>query len=186
MSDEDDPTARWSPDDQLISSCRNGGRSMSDLAPPDRCWAVAGLTRLGLTAAETADLLDCSLRLVRSVRADPMTLVCAMYMAEADHFRDELRLARSELRIETCRHAETAADRERIKAQLDRLLDAHLVGAVDTCSQGHPMTEYNTYRRPNGTRSCRECHRARQAGYRARRVLPRGSTDSEIGETSTP
>ena len=61
--------------------------------------------------AETADLLDCSLRLVRTVRADPMTMVCLLYMNEADHFTEELRLVRSELRLETARHCETAARR---------------------------------------------------------------------------
>lgn len=180
MSDEStepEVDGRWEPDEQLIASARNGGRRMADLSAADRCWAVAGLTRLGLTAAETADLLDCSLRLVRTVRADPMTLVCLLYQNETDHFRDELRLARSELRLETARHNETAAELRRTKTHLDRLLDAHIVGFSGTCSKGHPMTEYNTYRRPDGRRCCRECHRERQAGYRSR---DRATADSTI------
>lgn len=39
--------------------------------------------------------------------------------------------------------------------------------AVKTqCHRGHPFTESNTYRRPNGKRECRECARA----YELRRV----------------
>jgi hypothetical protein len=48
----------------------------------------------------------------------------------------------------------------------DELVDALAVGGVDACRRGHPLVPYNTYRH-GGKRFCRECHRVRQAGYRA-------------------
>ena len=108
-------------------------QAMADLDLPDRCWAVAGLTRAGITAPDIADRLGCSLRLVRSVRAEPMTQLCIRYMAEADHFTDELRLARSEQHRLTDDLNRVTAEHARVKCQLANLLDAHMVGAVSTC-----------------------------------------------------
>lgn len=161
---------RWTPDDMLIDACRSGGRAMADLEAPDRCWAVAGMRRAGLTSAEIADLLDCSVRLVKAVAAEPMTSLCAMLQAETDHFADETRLLRSEL--DRARRAEAAAcsTSTRLRSQIDRLLHPE---QVDMCGAGlHEMTAYNTYVRPgNGRRMCRACHRERQADRRRRSDL---------------
>lgn len=160
---------RWEPDDHLIPAAISGRCRMSDLQGPDRAWAVAGMTSAGLTAQAIADRLDCSLRLVKSVRSEPMTLVCARLMAETSAFENELRLLRSERSRSAAEAEEARAELERTKRQLDNLLDAHIVGAVDTCRSGHPMTDYNTYRSANGKRHCRECNRERSAAYRERK-----------------
>lgn len=162
-------TERWEPDDQLIPACRAGGRSMADLDTPDRCWAVAGMTRAGLTAETIADLLDCSLRLVKSVRAEPMTAVCLLLMDETAAFEAETRLLRSELRATTRDVAALTSTAADLRAQLDRVIDARLTGErVDVCSAGtHLMTEQNTYRN-QGRRWCRACRRENQRRYRAR------------------
>lgn len=162
---------RWEPDEHLIACARSGGKRMADLDAPDRSWVVAGLTLQGLTADETADLLGCSLRLVRSVRADPMTLVCTRLMEESEHFSHELRLAQSERRAALRDLASMTSDRDRIKAQLDRVIDARIVGErVDVCSTGdHLMTPDNVYKH-RGRRWCRACARERQ---RRRRDLQR-------------
>lgn len=39
----------------------------------------------------------------------------------------------------------------------------------DECINGHAWTDENTYVKPDGTRDCRACIRARVAAYRARR-----------------
>ena len=69
---------RWEPDEQLVPAVLASvrGYSMAALSFPDRCWVVAGLTLAGLTAEEIAERLACSLRLVRSLRAEDMTQVC--------------------------------------------------------------------------------------------------------------
>ena len=36
------------------------------------------------------------------------------------------------------------------------------------CDSGHPFNEENTYRRPNGKRSCKACHRIADNAYKRR------------------
>ena len=152
------------PDDQLVPAALASKCAMSELSGPDRCWVVAGLTLAGLTGYEIAERLSCSLRLVRTVRAEPMTRVCLW----AQTFTDELRLSRSEHRL--ARFALTAAEGEaaRLRAQIGRLID---VRPAAVCARAHDMTDpYNRYER-DGRTWCRACHRERQATYRARRRM---------------
>lgn len=159
---------RWSPDLQLIPAVMaGGGRKMSQLPTPDRCWVVAGLTLMGLTAEEIADRLDCSLRLVRSIRAEDMTAVCTYVQTESRNFSDELRLAQSQSRSTVTRLAEVESQLERTKAQLDRMIDAHIIGAKCCPKCGTPMTGYNVYVW-NNKHYCRECHRQRSKAHRER------------------
>lgn len=145
---------------------------MSDLRDADRSWVVAGLTLAGLTAEDIADRLSCSLRLVRSVRAADMTQLCLILQRESRNFAQELRLAQSEL-AQSLRDLATMTDeRDRVKGQLDRVIDARLVGApVNVCNQSHLMTDWNVYVDQRGRRWCRECHALRQRDYRLARKL---------------
>lgn len=159
---------RWAPDLQLIAAVMaGGGRRMSQLSVPDRCWVVAGMTLLGLTAEEIADRLSCSLRLVRAVRAEDMTAVCTFVQTESRNFADELRLAQTQLRLLSTRLAERETELARTRSQLDRMIDAHLVGAKCCPRCSTPMTGYNVYVW-NGKNYCRECHRRRQQLHRDR------------------
>jgi hypothetical protein len=144
---------------------------MSNLTDADRSWVVAGLTLGGFTAEDIADRLGCSLRLVRSVRAADMTQVCLIYQREVEAFANQMALADSDARTLRRDLSDMAADRDRIKAQFDRVLDARLVGQpIDTCGQGHLMADWNTYWNA-GRRWCRECHASRQRDYRLARKL---------------
>lgn len=165
--------SRWEPDDQLIAAvrCGSGSRKMSDLSDADRSWVVAGLTLAGFTAEDIRDRLGCSLRLIRSIRAADMTQVCLILQRETLAFTNQMALADSDARVLRRDLSTMTDDRDRIKAQLDRVLDARLVGTpVDTCGQGHLMTDWNTYWH-GGRRWCRECHAARQRDYRLARKL---------------
>ncbi len=51
-------------------------------------------------------------------------------------------------------HTSVLADRNRAKTH---------------CRHGHPYSGDNVYRRPGGGRTCRTCHRANEAKYRAER-----------------
>lgn len=159
---------RWMPDEQLVASVLAGsGRKMSQLESSDRSWVVAGLTLAGLTAEDIADRLGCSLRLVRSIRAEDMTQVCVQMQTETANFTSELRLARSQIRSQALTIEQLQAELKRTKAKLDRLVDAHLIGARNCGRCGTPMTGYNVYvHRPTGKEFCRECHRRRQQAYR--------------------
>ena len=150
----------WEPDDQLVPAVLARHRPLSGLSQPDRCWAVAGLTLAGLTAEDIAERLGCSLRLVRSIRAEAMTQVCAYVQRETHAFTDELRLARSELSAAR-RSAETAeAEAARLRTTLVRLTEAPSV-----CQRGHVLDRYNSHIDRHGHRRCRACHRERQATY---------------------
>lgn len=165
--------ARWLPDDQLIEAVRHGcgSRRMSELTDADRCWVVAGLGAAGLTAEDIADRLHCSLRLVRSIRAETMTQVCALYQQEVAAFANSSALAESDLRAVRRELATMTEDRDRLRGQLDRVIDARLAGEpVDACGRGHLMVDWNVYWH-GGRRWCRECHAERQRDYRLAKRL---------------
>lgn len=167
---------RWHPDDQLIPAILAGSpTTMADLGPADRAWVVAGLRLKGHTADAIADRLSCSLRLVRAVSAEPITAVAMLYQREAETFGDELRMTSSEVQRLARALADAERDRDRYKAQLDRLLDSYLTGeggpTFPKC--GHPKTRYNTYEHPRtGKTYCRQCHAEAQARYEAKARRP--------------
>lgn len=143
---------------------------MADLTAPDRAWLVAGLTLAGLTAKDIADRLGCSLRLVRSIRAEPSTQVCLIAQIESRNFADELRLEKSEHQVTRCERDEWRAEAERNRRQVDNLLDARMIGEpISTCRQcGYQLDWGNTYiHEKTGKKSCRNCHRNRMATRRA-------------------
>lgn len=158
---------RWHPDHHLVDAILAGSSTtVADLSGPDRSWVVAGLTRAGLTAEDIADRLKpCSLRLVRSIRAEPMTLVCHMYQDEASHFADELRMVSVEL---TRALADLRAERDeaaRVREQRDRMIDSMAIGEpVRLCRRGaHVMDRWNTYvHAKTGKKQCRACRRERE------------------------
>ena len=161
-------TDRWQPDQQLVPAvlaAPRATRPMADLAGPDRAWVVAGLTLAGMTAEEIADRLACSLRLVRTIRAEDMTAVCLLYQAESEHFADELRLARSEAGRLTSELADAHAQIRALRDQVARLIGTPLCRKC-----GEPLVGYNLYVEPGSKRRrCRNCHRNRQKDWRAKR-----------------
>jgi len=169
-----EPTAaeRWRPDEQLIAALLAGSATtMDDLDVYDRAWAVAGLKLEGLTAEAIKDRLECSLRQVRAIAADPGAVMAKLYMLEREAFADTLRMLQSEVQRLDRARADAAAEATRYKAQLDRVLAKLMADGGPTFPKcGHPKTRYNTYEAPKtGKLSCRQCHAEAQADYRARR-----------------
>ena len=160
-----DERVRWSPDEQLVASVLAGsGRKMSQLGSSDRSWVVAGLTLAGLTAEDIADRMDCSLRLVRSIRAEDMTRVCSIMQQESLAFANEMRLLRSENRAAVSVIGELREELGRVRGKLSRLVDARV--GVKRCGKcDSVMDRYNAYVH-NGKEFCRTCHRRRQQAYR--------------------
>ncbi|QIG58997.1 HNH endonuclease [Gordonia phage AnClar] len=157
-----EPT-RWEPDEHIVAAARAGRLTMADLDSPDRAWVVAHLTAEGMTAADAADRLSCSVRLIKTVRADPMTAVVALLIAETAAFEGESRLLRSELAVANTAAAQCAAETERLRAQVARLVGER------SCNAGHELTPWNSYRRPDGRIECRQCIAARSRRYRQNR-----------------
>ena len=165
-----DAATKWSPDEHLVASIMSGSSAlrMSDLKTPDRCWAVAGMLLAGVKPGEIAMRLDCTLRLVRSVIALPMTTVCTYAQVETENWINEGRLKDSALRAVQERNAELGGEVERTRDKLNRMIDAAIVGE-DSCKRcGTPWDKGNTYWH-NGRRFCRCCNARRNKDYREAR-----------------
>lgn len=162
---------------------------MADLCAPDRAWIVAGLTLADLTAKDIADRLDCSLRLVRSIRAEPSTQVCYIAQKESRNFANELRLERSEHQVTRRERDEWRAEAERNRRQVDNLLDARMIGEpIATCRQcGHQMDYGNRYTHAKtGKKGCRNCQRRRMNEWRSAKRLGMTLQEYRLSQVVTP
>jgi len=166
---------KWSPDEGLITAVRTGRctQRYATMTPADRSWVVAGLTRAGYTAERMAELMGCSLRTVRVIKAEPMTRMAELLQTEAAAFEAELSLARSEHARLNSELASCTLAQRRMRANLIRVTSPRITEGHPLCARGvHRMTPYNTYEN-GGRRWCRECHRIREAGRRARKRAAR-------------
>lgn len=114
---------RWEPDLHLLVHAKMGGCRAVDLTGPDRAWVVAGLTAAGLTADEIADRLHCSLRLVRQIKAEPMTIV-ATYALGIQEKLDSARSLIGRLRRDHTSEMKRAATRiKQVEYQRDQYIE---------------------------------------------------------------
>lgn len=117
------PTTSWQPDEHLITAAQAGQLHIRNLSQEDRSWVVAGLTARGVTAEDTATMLRCSLRLIKQIRAHPMTAV-SLY---AQSIAVEVETARARNKTTSRAHAYELEDlrmtAERYKRQRDDLID---------------------------------------------------------------
>lgn len=156
-----------------VLSAPKASRKMTELSGPDRSWLVAGLTDAGVTAQDIADRLGCSLRLVRSIRAEDMTQMAWLWLESERKAADDLRAEKSEHALTRRELAESERECARLRTQHDQLVIKlqRIRGRDVTFGCGHPMVDYNTYK-SNGRRYCKECRRKREAVRRARRRAP--------------
>lgn len=155
------PAERWEPDGHLIEAALSTPKfriTMRELSAPDRAWLVAGLTLAGLTAKEIAARLSCSLRRVRTIRAEDMTHVCLLAQQREASLSGDLRKMELEYRLARIDLDQQGRDLRRLKKQLDQVVDAHLVGTLSLFRCGHPKVGYNVYRH-GGRDYCRSCRR---------------------------
>lgn len=170
---------RWQPDDQLVPAILAGSRKrMADLSDSDRSWVVAGLGIAGLTAEEIAERLKCSLRLVRSVRALPLTRAFEYAQTETTNWVNEARLASTALRAAESRIAAMESELTRARAKLSRMIDAHIVGTPSCRRCGTPWDRGNTYFE-GGKRRCRNCNRLKQQRFRERQKAQEQCSDRD-------
>jgi hypothetical protein len=178
----DGPVARWVPDELLVASVMGSPRAfrgMTELPGADRAWLVAGLTLSGLTAADIASRLSCSLRLVKSIRAEDMTAVSVWAQRQVQVLSDQVRaeqVAHAASRQELGR---VRVEAERLRRQVEDLVKALSRGVVVDrfVGCGHPKVDWNLYLHKGFDRKgrecvrefCRECGRDRAAKYRSRR-----------------
>lgn len=162
---------RWEPDSHIVEAALSTpkfGKRMTDLSGPDRSWLVAGLTLAGMTTHTIAERLSCSLRLVKTIRADEMTQVCLVAQDREAAMLDELRKMELEYRLAQLSLKSKDAENIRLRRQLDQILDAHTSGSLSVFRRcGHPKVGYNVYR-SHGREYCRECRRAWDQNHRKR------------------
>lgn len=156
--------ARWEPDHQMIAAFLADPRPRKDLklSPADRAWVVAGLTLADLDADDIATRIGVCMRLVRTIRAEPMTQICMFYQREVETFTNEMRMVSGELQAMALQLNTTEAELTRTRRQL-----ANLIGRTEfKC--GHKMDYGNTYENPKtGKKFCRTCHADRERNKRA-------------------
>lgn len=172
------PPPRWEPDNQMVAAVLaspKAWRGMTQLCDWDRAWLVAGLTLANMTAWEIAERLGCSLRLVRSIRAEDRTQACVAAQRDNHELTDDLRTERGEHALTRRDLAEALTREARLQTKLDQIVDRlTTTGKVDTFPRCvHPLVPYNTYEH-KGQKRCRECRREWQANLR-------NSQKSEIG-----
>lgn len=156
----------WHPDEHLVDALLAGSKTvMADLGETDRSWAVAGLKAAGLSGSEIAEVLQCSVRLVRAVQAKPLTRAFAYAQTETRTWVDENRLMRHAIDVAHRDRDALASELRRTREKLGRMIDAHVVG-TPTCGRcGTPWDAGNTYWN-TGKRYCRECNRRKQQAFR--------------------
>lgn len=144
----------WEPDPHLIPAATDGRLQATKMTEPDRAYVVAVLTRRGESADRIADRLHCSPRLVKRIRAEPLT----QQIRRAEHAEEQLKAAVS--RAESCtelRHREqelAEAAAARVRAQLDQLVEQlrRTRHALDTARAGQTVTVHvHVYRRRHVT-----------------------------------
>lgn len=177
---------RWTPDEQLVPAVLAGSsaRRMADLCDADRSWAVAGMSAAGCTAEEIAYRLGCSLRLVRTIRAAPMTRVCTYALTETRNFTDELRLRDSALAGLRAQLSAAADESAALRVQRDNLIEAAAARSTVCGRCGTALCGYNLYEN-GGKRYCRACGRRRAQEARDRRAAARRAAETSVEAAGT-
>lgn len=164
--------ARWLPDDLIVAAVASSPKApkpISGYTGADRAWLVAGLTAAGLTAADIAGRLSCSVRLVKFIRAEELTAVCVWAQRTVRRVEDRLRA--EAVAHQACRQ-ELAMERAR-SAKLDRQVDELFAAlasrvAVELFRCGHAKVPGNVYRN-RGVDRCRRCRCKNSIAYYVRR-----------------
>ncbi|TCN51812.1 hypothetical protein EV641_109203 [Rhodococcus sp. SMB37] len=119
----DTHTTNWQPDDHLITAAQAGQLHIRNLTAEDRSWVVAGLTARGVTAEDTATMLRCSLRLIKQIRAHPMTAVSHYAQTIAVEVETTVSKEKTKNRAHAYELENLRMTAERYKQQRDKLID---------------------------------------------------------------
>lgn len=117
-----DRRRRWVPDENLVDHVRLTKVDYRRFCLEDRAWIVAGLTVVGYTAEMIAKQLCCSIRTVKSIKAEPMTRVAVYALSQREILvkeRGEV-VVHTSARVRALRSCE--CDLARLTRQRDRLI----------------------------------------------------------------
>lgn len=107
----------WEPDPIITEAVLDGRRRLRDLSTEDAEWAVATMSVMGRTVTTIAELLGCTPRHVKRIRARDTTQLMIAYAIER-----QMRLDAESRAAEATRTARRAtAELERATGRADRL-----------------------------------------------------------------
>lgn len=110
----------WEPDEQVVDAVLDGRAALDTLEDADRCVVVATLSERGESVEQIADRLDCCTRVVKRLRAAPLTRTLVRAM-RAETAREK---AESKARRASAADQGVAAEQARRITQLSGQVDA--------------------------------------------------------------
>lgn len=110
----------WEPDEAVVDAVLDGRASLTTLEDADRCVVVATLSERGESVEQIADRLDCCTRVVKRLRAAPLTRTLVRAM-RAEHAQQR---AESKARRASTADQGVAAEQARRITQLSGQVDA--------------------------------------------------------------
>lgn len=114
---------RWEPDPMLVDAATDGRLDATAMPDEDRAYVVAVLSERGESADQIANRLHCSPRLVKRIRAEPLT-VTLRRTAQVERVLAAAESKARHLELLRAREADDAVDTTgRLRAQLDDLVE---------------------------------------------------------------
>lgn len=114
----------WQPDWHLIDAFEAGRIRLADLTREDRAVLVATLTHSGRSVDQIADRLNCCTRVVKRIRADPLTPTLARLLEAEQRADDAERRAHHQAAVHARTTTELEAERDRYRRQAHDLYQA--------------------------------------------------------------
>ena len=117
-------THGWEPDWHIIDAVEAGRARLNDLDPTDRAVVVASLSRRGRSVADIAAQLGCCTRVVKRIRATPLTAALTYWLEAEERADNAERRAISQNAAHDRTTAALKAERDRYRSQADELFQS--------------------------------------------------------------
>lgn len=150
----------------VVAASPKAATPLTGFDGPDRAFLIAGLTARGFTAQEISEKLGCTSRMVKFVRADPMTAVCVWAHQNVQDAATDLHGERLEHQLTRRELDRRIGEVDRLRKQVEHLF--RVLRGEDGLPCGHPRDRWNLYAH-GGRVFCRECNRVRAKAYRDRK-----------------
>lgn len=114
----------WEPDWHVVDAVEARRARLADLDTADRSVVVATLTHRGRSVTEIAEHLNCCTRVVKRIRADPLTVTLARLLEAEQRADDAERRTHHQNTVHTRTTVDLEADRDRYRRQAHDLYQA--------------------------------------------------------------
>lgn len=117
-------THAWEPDWHIIDAVQSGRARLASLDTTDRAVVVASLTHRGRSVADIAAHLGCCTRVVKRIRATPLTAALTYWLEAEERADDAERRALAQTAAHDRTTAALEAERDRYRRQATDLYQA--------------------------------------------------------------